>query len=81
MKKLNKEEVDKIMIAGRGRQHTITQHAVNLEIGEALLISKEEWIGKNSPHYLIYSINKKHPIKLTCKLLADGTAWLVCRIS
>ena len=80
MKKLNKEEAGKILKSGRGKISPVVQQMLALEIDEAIILERNEWNGKKAPHYLVYSAIKKYNRNFSCKLLADGSGWIIQRL-
>lgn len=80
MKKLTSDEYDQLPIRGKGRSSHVFNSIVNLQIGEALLIEKNDWKRKASPSTLVRYIEKNHDMRFTCGSIAGGNGWAVRRI-
>ncbi len=80
MKKLTQDEYNQLPIRGKGRSSHVFNSIVNLQIGEALLIEKNDWKRKASPSTLVRYIEKNHDMRFTCGSLAGGNGWAVRRI-
>ncbi|CAN5354555.1 hypothetical protein BH10BAC1_BH10BAC1_00510 [soil metagenome] len=80
MKKLTSAEYEQLPIRGKGRSSLVFNSIVNLQIGEALLIEKNDWKRKASPSTLVRYIEKNHDMRFTCGSLAGGNGWAVRRI-
>jgi uncharacterized protein (DUF2249 family) len=80
MKKLTSEEYNQLPIRGKGRSSHVFNSIVNLQVGEALLIEKNDWKRKASPSTLVRYIEKNHDMRFTCGSLAGGNGWAVRRV-
>lgn len=80
MKKLTSAEYEQLPIRGKGRSSHVFNSIVNLQIGEALLIEKNDWKRKVSPSTLVRYIEKNHDMRFTCGSIAGGNGWAVRRI-
>lgn len=80
MKKLTSEEYNQLPIRGKGRSSHVFNSIVNLQIGEALLIEKNDWKRKASPSTLVRYIEKNHDMRFTCGSIAGGNGWAVRRL-
>lgn len=79
MKKLTKEEADKISILKRGRSSPTLEFAKSLKVGESALLPKEEWKLKTKPSVILCS-NMRNGMKFSCKQTKDKNGWLITRI-
>ena len=80
MKKLTQDEYNQLPIRGKGRSSHVFNSIVNLQIGEALLIEKNDWNRKASPSTLVRYIEKNHDMRFTCGSISGGNGWAVRRI-
>ena len=88
MKKITSEEFSKLEFkTARGASNAILMRLRTLEIGEALVFSKEEWKPKSSPSALIAQAFrserrlKGNAGKFTTKQLNDNSGWAALRIA
>jgi hypothetical protein len=81
MKKLTKEEADKIFPMGRGNNTRISAHIKQLEPGEGCIIEKQDWKAKSPPFRIINYIAKKTGRKFRHGTMPDGSGWFVQRLS
>ena len=80
MKKLTSAEYEELPIRGKGRSSHVFNSIVNLQVGEALLIEKNDWKRKASPSTLVRYIEKNHDMRFTCGSITGGNGWAVRRI-
>ena len=82
MKKLSKEEFDRLALKGHGNSSPFFRAIIALRPGEGLFISRKEWNASKAPTRICRYIEKKHKgVKYTCGRLADGSGWAVKRES
>jgi hypothetical protein len=80
MKKFNKEEAMRLKPAV-GRSTLVRAMVEQLEIGEALLITRDDWKAKDAPYRVVNYFAKKSGRKFKNGRMPDGTGWLVKRIA
>ncbi len=80
MKKLTSDEYDQLPIRGKGRSSHVFNSIINLQVGEAVLIEKNDWNRKASPSTLVRYIEKNHDMRFTCGSVSGGNGWAVRRV-
>lgn len=80
MKRLTKEEIDsvEVVVRGNGRSNPVLNEVRELEIGEGLIIAREEWVPKSTPSVIIHGAIRENK-KFSIMKLSDGTGWMVVR--
>ncbi len=81
MKKLTAEEAKDLTIVVHGRTSQVAAHIANLQIGEALIITRAYWKGKRPPYGIVNRVSRKTSRKFIKGRLPDGTGWAVKRIA
>ncbi|MEK6616454.1 MAG: hypothetical protein AABZ32_10145 [Bacteroidota bacterium] len=84
MKKISDEELLLLLHkndSDRGKERWPFYCAISeLQKGENLFISKEEWTGYRTPSRICRYIEKKFPVKYQCVKHPDGSGWAVKRV-
>lgn len=86
MKKLSISEVKEQVVVGRGRMSLLANSKLfnetkSLKVGEAILISVNEWPLKSMPNAVILNVaHKKSGIKFSCKQLPMKKGYVFIRI-
>ncbi|MEO5569927.1 MAG: hypothetical protein ABIT08_08360 [Bacteroidia bacterium] len=81
MRKLNEEEAKLIITKPIGRVSRFRVEAINLKVGEYLLIEKKEWDWKSAtPSVMCRRVEKRSALRFDCKRMLDDTGWLIKRI-
>ena len=81
MRKLSEEEGKAIITKPLGRVSHFRIEAINLKVGEYLLIEKKEWNWKTAtPSVMCRRIERDSSLKFDCKRMYDGSGWLIKRI-
>jgi len=81
MKKLTKEEATDLFLSGKGRTTKVSAMVASLHVGEALIISREDWKTKSSPYRVVNYLAKKTGRKFIKGRLPDGSGWAVKRVA
>lgn len=81
MKKYNAEEARDKTIVSHGRTSMVSAQIASLKVGELLEITRQDWKGKRPPYGIVNRVAKKTGRVFERGKNADGTAWLVRRIS
>lgn len=85
MKKITQEEFNSLALkSGSLRNRLCANEAIKkdiktLGVGEMVLITKDEWVGKTSPMGTVNSWFKD--IRFKTRTLVDDSGWVVTRIS
>lgn len=79
MRKITKEEFDKILGRGKGSTSPLYNLLLQLKPDEGIEILKKEWHVKYPPTTIINRVSRKYKIPLQWKGLPDGTGWMVVR--
>jgi hypothetical protein len=81
MEIISKEEFGKLP-SKRGRTSEIMKCIDQLEVGQALVINKEDWIAKSRPTNLILQNfrNSRSSKKFVTRTLLEDKGWAVLRI-
>ena len=80
MKKLNAEEAKEIFPLKKGKYTWLYKALMTLEIGEAIIIEKDDWKGKSTPYRIIRRAAKKFNRKFDYGRHPKGSGWLVKRV-
>jgi len=82
MKILTAEEVKATAVMGKSHNSDIRSNLVKLMPGEALVITRgTDWKRKSPPFRIVNYFAKKSGRKFLNRTLADGTGWLIQRVS
>ena len=81
MKKLNATEVSAVGSAGKGRLTRVSAMAATLQPGEGLIVTRSDWKSKDAPYRVVNYLAKKTGRTFKSSRLADGTGWLIVRVS
>ena len=81
MQILKKEEMPKILPIKGGRDSKLRVMLLQLEIGEGLFMSHEEWKRKKPPYQVVSYIKKSHGRLFKYGKKADGSGWIFKRIA
>lgn len=81
MKKLTKEEVEKLGQKPNGRVSVARAAVSNMDIDEYLLLEPKEWKNQNrAPSVMLRKVEKEQGKKFTCHKTMNGAGWIVHRI-
>jgi len=80
MKKLTKEEAEKIPVQGKGRSSAVSSALQAMKVGEIVLLARMEWSWKRGPSIICKRLEKKMGLVFTCKRVMDGSGWIIKRI-
>lgn len=80
MQKLTKEQADKILPIGKGRNTQVSAAVKYLQIGEGLVITRKDWKTKTPPYNTISYIERTTKRKYRKGRMPDGTGWFVQRM-
>jgi len=81
MKKLTKEELQKMELKPTQRQTLARTYILRMQPGDIILIERHEWTWKkHKPSVIANEIAKRKRWKLTCNELTDGTGWVIERL-
>ena len=80
MRKLTPEELSDFSGEWDGRASPFYIAIINLQKGEGVGISKEEWNMYRTPSRICRYIEKKFPVKYTCIKHRDKSGWKVIRV-
>ena len=81
MQKLNKEEADKILPVGKGRNTLVSAAVKNLQVGEGLIITRQYWVTKLPPYNTISYISRTTGRQFRKGRMPDGSGWFVQRVA
>jgi hypothetical protein len=79
MRKLTREEADKLMLR-KGSSSAVRTAVLHLQPGEILMIEKHDWKQKNGPGQMCSRITKSTGMIFTVSALASGEGWVVERV-
>ena len=80
MKKLSKEEVEKMVTSPAGRATTVRAMLMTLEVGEGFKISrKDDWLTNDTPYRVVNYYSKQSKREFKKERTMDGSGWLVTR--
>ena len=80
MKKLTKEEAEKIMLKGSGRSSPVMSMLQGMKAGEILFVERIDWNWKRGPGILCKRLENTRGMKFTCKKALDGSGWVIERV-
>jgi uncharacterized protein (DUF2249 family) len=80
MKKFTPEEAKNLKPMPAGRYSLVYSMIVQLQPGEALLITPQDWVTKTTPYKTIRKVMKNTGYKLEYGRMPDGSGWIVKRI-
>jgi len=80
MQKLTSDEFDALKIFGKGSSSPLYVALVKLNVGDALLIKKNEWNRKYPPTVIMSRVERKYGYKLERGALVDRSGWAVRRV-
>jgi leucyl-tRNA synthetase len=80
MKKLSAEESKTLSMKAKGRQTDLSAMLMSLEVGETVVVSKTEWIGKSSPYHIAKYVAQKKGWKFKNGRLPNQEGWAMQRI-
>lgn len=78
MQKITKDEFDSFTNKGI---NTLGDFVRELNIGEGVIIKRDEWKLKSEPSVLLGQYSKRYSKKFISKRLIDNTGWGVLRVS
>lgn len=81
MQKLNPDEIPEILPVSRGRNTMLRTQLLQLKVGEALFLPREEWKAKSTPYYVVNYLKRKDGYRFDYGFKTDGTGWLFKRIA
>ena len=80
IKILKKEEMPEILPISKGRSTMLRTQLLKLEIGEGLILPKEEWKTKSSPAHVVARIKKTHGFQFEHGAMTDASGWMFRRV-
>ena len=80
MKKFTAEEAQNLKPLPSGRYSLVYSLILQLQPGEALLITPKDWVTKTTPYQTIRKVIKNTGYKLEYGRMPDGSGWLVKRV-
>ncbi len=81
MRILNKEEADAITPVSNGRETLVSSTIKQLQVGQGLIITRQDWKAKYPPTTIVNSISKKTGRKFEKGRMPDGSGWFVKRVA
>lgn len=82
MKFITAEEASQLPALGKGRSTLVRKGLALLQVGQAMIIEKDkDWISKKAPYGVVNYFSKQTGRTFLKKALADGTGWVIERIS
>ncbi len=80
MKKLTKEEVEKLVVR-KGKSTPVRTGVMHLQPGEFLLIEKSDWNQQNGPGQMLSRLAKKTGMEFKLQTVDSGNGgWIVERL-
>lgn len=64
-------------LRGRSKNEELFAAMKQLEVGQTILLAKDEWVGKTRPGLTISYIGKKQGRSYHCFTLQDNSGWLI----
>lgn len=81
MKKLNKEELEKIAVKRFGyRNNPVLDFLKTISVGEGVIVTRTEWKKKTKPGVII-SGTFRDGRRFSTRQLADESGWLIVRLA
>ncbi len=81
MKKLSREEADKIVIKPSGRGSYLRSVLLTMKVGDIVLIEPKDWKWKHKPpSAYCRRLEENNKIKFTCGKALDGSGWVIERV-
>jgi hypothetical protein len=80
MKKITKEERDKMMWRGRGGSSLVFRTMAGMNVGDIYLIEPDDWKRKYPPTSIVRYIEKKYGRKYYTLRSVEGKGWSVERL-
>jgi hypothetical protein len=80
MKIIEKDKVPDILPVKGGRETLLRVMLLQVKVGEALEMGKEEWLGKNPPYKIVAKVKKTHGFEFKYGKKADGSGWIFKRV-
>lgn len=82
MKKLTKEEAEKIITNVSGNSSLLRNTMLAMKTGEIILVEPKDWKWKTkTPSTMCRRLERGSSLKFTCKEAVDGSGWLIERIA
>jgi len=82
--KLTSEEFDNLKIKGWGRSSPVYGAILSLQVGEAIIVPRNQWRRNKPPSSVCRAIEKKfkdRKLRFKCVTLADDSGWGIKRLS
>lgn len=79
MRKISKEEYEKMKLCGKGSSSPFFAAMYGLKPNEGLEIKKSEWLVKYKPGRLAKRLREKHGYDIDVAPLADRSGWVAYR--
>jgi len=81
MKKLTKQDVERIGTKPPGRASKVRIIVSNMLLDEIVLLERTEWKEANrAPSVMLRKLEKQYKRKFTCAKALDGSGWIVERV-
>lgn len=81
MKILTAEEAKDYMPLSNGRTSKVYAILTTLQVGEVLIITRQDWKGKSAPYAIVNGLAKKTGRTFLKGRTPDGTGWAIKRMS
>lgn len=80
MKRLSKEEADKLVTRPNGRMNWARGVLFGMQEGEIILIERRDWKQKRVPSTVIKRMTGKKGREWTTRTLLDNSGWVIERL-
>lgn len=81
MKKLNRKQMDGMVLKPMGRASKARAFVMALEPGEGMLLERADWEAKVvGPTRMLRDVEKKTGRKYSCAVVVDGSGWVIERL-
>lgn len=80
MKKITKEEKEKMLVQGRGRSSPVMSMLQAMKVGEILFVEKNDWKWQRGPGTICKRLEKNYGLKFKCNKVLDGSGWVIERM-
>ncbi len=81
MRILPPEEASAITPISNGRETIVTAAVKQLQVGEGLIITRDDWKSKRPPYDAVEKVGRKYGRTFERGRMPDGSGWIVKRIS
>ena len=81
MKKITKEEAEKMLLQGKGRSSPVMSMLQAMKVGEILFVESKEWKWQRGPGTMCKRLEQKYGLFFKCAKVVDGSGWVIERIA